>query len=66
MAAELTDRRATASAALGYADAAGVKVFQGTRGTAPWPPKPRRDSGFGYDPIVIARHLQRPPHLARR
>ena len=37
MAAELTDRRATASAALGYADAAGVKVFQGTV-TAPWPP----------------------------
>jgi XTP/dITP diphosphohydrolase len=30
MAAGLTDRRATVSTALGYADAAGVQVFQGT------------------------------------
>jgi XTP/dITP diphosphohydrolase len=52
MAAGLTDRRATVTTALGYADATGAQVFQGTvngflatelRGT----------SGFGYDPIFI-------------
>ena len=52
MAAELTDRRATASAALGYADAAGVKVFQGTVDGS-LATEPRGDSGFGYDPIFI-------------
>ena len=52
MAAELTDRRATASAALGYADAAGVKVFQGTVDGS-LATEPRGTSGFGYDPIFI-------------
>jgi XTP/dITP diphosphohydrolase len=52
MAAGLTDRRATAVTALGYADAAGVRVFQGTdNGTLAT--EPRGTSGFGFDPIFI-------------
>ena len=49
MAAGITDRRATATAALGYADATGVRVFQGAvDGTLAT--KPRGTSGFGYTP----------------
>ena len=52
MAAGITDRRATATAALGYADATGVRVFQGTvEGTLAT--EPRGTSGFGYDPVFI-------------
>ena len=52
MAAGITDRRATATAALGYADATGVRVFQGTvDGTLAT--EPRGTSGFGYDPVFI-------------
>ena len=52
MAAEITDRRATASAALGYADATGVRVFTGTVDGS-LATEPRGTSGFGYDPIFI-------------
>jgi XTP/dITP diphosphohydrolase len=52
MAAGLTDRRATASAALGYADATGVQVFTGTADGS-LATEPRGTSGFGYDPIFI-------------
>jgi non-canonical purine NTP pyrophosphatase (RdgB/HAM1 family) len=52
MAAGITDRRATATAALGYADATGVRVFQGTvDGTLAT--ELRGTSGFGYDPVFI-------------
>lgn len=52
MAAGLTDRRATVSTALGYADATGVRVFLGT--VDGWlATAPRGTSGFGYDPIFI-------------
>lgn len=52
MAAGIADRRATVTTALGYADATGVKVFQGTvDGTLAT--EPRGTSGFGYDPIFI-------------
>ena len=52
MAAGITDRRATASAALGYADATGVQVFTGTVDGS-LAIEPRGTSGFGYDPIFI-------------
>ena len=52
MAAGLTDRRATVTTALGYADAAGVQVFQGTVNGS-LATEPRGTSGFGYDPIFI-------------
>jgi len=52
MATGLTDRHATVTTALGYADADGVKVFTGTvngsLGT-----QPRGTSGFGYDAIFV-------------
>jgi inosine/xanthosine triphosphate pyrophosphatase family protein len=52
MAAGITDRRATVTTALGYADAAGVQVFQGTvNGTLAI--EPRGTSGFGYEPIFL-------------
>jgi XTP/dITP diphosphohydrolase len=52
MAAGLTDRRATASVALGYADATGVRVFTGTVDGS-LATEPRGSSGFGYDSIFI-------------
>ncbi len=52
MAAGITDRRATVSTALGYADATGVRVFQGTVDGS-LATEPRGTSGFGYDPIFI-------------
>jgi XTP/dITP diphosphohydrolase len=52
MAAGLTDRRATVTTALGYADANGVQVFTGTvDGTIAT--EPSGTSGFGYDPLFI-------------
>jgi non-canonical purine NTP pyrophosphatase (RdgB/HAM1 family) len=52
MAAGLADRRATVTTALGYADATGVQVFQGTvHGTLAT--ELLGSSGFGYDPIFI-------------
>jgi XTP/dITP diphosphohydrolase len=52
MAQPLTDRRATVTTALGYADATGVQVFQGTVNGS-LATEPRGISGFGYDPIFI-------------
>jgi XTP/dITP diphosphohydrolase len=50
MAAGITDRTATATAALGYATAEGVRVFTGTlHGTLTT--EARGDGGFGYDSI---------------
>jgi inosine/xanthosine triphosphate pyrophosphatase family protein len=52
MASELTDRRATATTALGYATETGVRVFAGTvSGTLAM--EPRGAFGFGYDSIFI-------------
>lgn len=52
MAAGLTDRRATVTVALGYADGSGVRVFEGTvdgvLATAP-----RGTFGLGYDSIFM-------------
>jgi XTP/dITP diphosphohydrolase len=48
----ITDRRATVSTALGYADASGVQVFAGTVDGS-LATEPRGTSGFGYDPIFI-------------
>jgi XTP/dITP diphosphohydrolase len=46
------DRRATVTTALGYADATGVRVFQGTvEGSLAT--EPRGTSSFGYDPVFI-------------
>jgi XTP/dITP diphosphohydrolase len=52
MAAGLTDRRATVTTALGYADADGVQVFTGTVNGS-LATEPRGTSGFGYDAIFI-------------
>jgi XTP/dITP diphosphohydrolase len=52
MAAGLADRRATVTTALGYADATGVQVFQGTVAGS-LATEPRGISGFGYDSIFI-------------
>jgi XTP/dITP diphosphohydrolase len=52
MAAGITDRRATVSTALGYADADGVQVFTGTVDGS-LATELRGTSGFGYDPIFI-------------
>jgi non-canonical purine NTP pyrophosphatase (RdgB/HAM1 family) len=52
MAAGLTDRRATVTVALGYADAAGVQVFLGTV-SGSLATEPRGSFGFGYDSIFI-------------
>jgi XTP/dITP diphosphohydrolase len=52
MAAGITDRRATVSTALGYADATVVRVFQGTVDGS-LATELRGASGFGYDPIFI-------------
>lgn len=50
MAASATDRAATVTTALGYADADGVRVFTGTLdGTLTT--APRGTNGFGYDSI---------------
>lgn len=47
-----TDRRASVSTAIGYADNRGVHVFIGTvQGSIP--DEPRGTNGFGYDPIFI-------------
>jgi non-canonical purine NTP pyrophosphatase (RdgB/HAM1 family) len=52
MAANLTDRRATVTTAIGYADDTGVQVFTGTlNGTLTT--ELRGNGGFGYDPIFI-------------
>jgi non-canonical purine NTP pyrophosphatase (RdgB/HAM1 family) len=62
MAAGITDRRATATAALGYADATGVRVFHGiVDGTLAT--ELRGTSGFGYDPRLHPRWRHRLPHL---
>ncbi|MFB9837735.1 RdgB/HAM1 family non-canonical purine NTP pyrophosphatase [Actinoallomurus acaciae] len=52
MAANLTDRRATVTTALGYADEEGVRVFTGTLDGS-LTTEPRGDNGFGYDPIFL-------------
>ncbi|MCK9903587.1 non-canonical purine NTP pyrophosphatase [Parafrankia colletiae] len=50
MAADLTDRRATATTALGYCDATGVRVFTGTvHGVLTT--QRRGSGGFGYDAV---------------
>lgn len=52
MAAGVADRAARVTTALGYADANGVRVFEGTvRGTLTT--ERRGDGGFGYDSIFI-------------
>lgn len=52
MAAGWTNRAATVTTALGYADAEGVRVFEGTlQGTLTR--QQRGDGGFGYDSIFI-------------
>ncbi|MCP2333121.1 RdgB/HAM1 family non-canonical purine NTP pyrophosphatase [Actinoalloteichus caeruleus] len=52
MAAGYSNRAATATTALGYADADGVRVFTGTlRGSVAH--APRGGNGFGYDSIFI-------------
>jgi non-canonical purine NTP pyrophosphatase (RdgB/HAM1 family) len=50
MAAGLTDRRATATVALGYADASGVQVFTGALNGV-LTTESRGDGGFGYDSV---------------
>jgi len=50
MATGLTDRRATATVALGYADADGVRVFTGALDGV-LTTAPRGGGGFGYDPV---------------
>jgi XTP/dITP diphosphohydrolase len=50
MATGLTDRRATATVALGYADASGVQVFTGALDGV-LTTEPRGDGGFGYDSV---------------
>jgi non-canonical purine NTP pyrophosphatase (RdgB/HAM1 family) len=52
MAGNLADRTATAVTALGYADASGVQVFEGTV-TGTLAAEPRGTAGFGFDPIFI-------------
>lgn len=52
MAAAVTDRRASVTTALGYADVNGVRVFTGTlQGNLATEPRGRR--GFGYDSIFV-------------
>ncbi|MCO6003504.1 hypothetical protein NE236_00745 [Actinoallomurus purpureus] len=52
MAANLTNRRATVTTAIGYADDTGVQVFTGIlNGTLT--SELRGNGGFGYDPIFI-------------
>jgi non-canonical purine NTP pyrophosphatase (RdgB/HAM1 family) len=52
MAAGVTDRSATVTTALGYADANGVRVFTGVlQGTLTT--ERRGDGGFGYDSIFV-------------
>ncbi|MEV5704866.1 RdgB/HAM1 family non-canonical purine NTP pyrophosphatase [Actinoallomurus sp. NPDC052274] len=52
MAANVTNRRATVTTAIGYADESGVQVFTGTlNGTLTT--ELRGTTGFGYDPIFI-------------
>jgi non-canonical purine NTP pyrophosphatase (RdgB/HAM1 family) len=52
MAAGVTDRAATVTTALGYADSTGVQVFTGTvQGTLTT--ERRGDGGFGYDSIFM-------------
>lgn len=52
MAVDVTDRSATVTTALGYADSTGVQVFTGTlHGTLT--AEPRGDGGFGYDSIFV-------------
>jgi non-canonical purine NTP pyrophosphatase (RdgB/HAM1 family) len=52
MAAGVTDRSATVTTALGYADANGVRVFTGIlQGTLTT--ERRGDGGFGYDSIFV-------------
>jgi XTP/dITP diphosphohydrolase len=52
MAVGLADRRATATTALGYADATGVRVFQGAVAGS-LAAEPRGSNGFGYDAIFV-------------
>ncbi|OHV31844.1 MULTISPECIES: non-canonical purine NTP pyrophosphatase [Pseudofrankia] len=52
MAASLTDRAASVTTALGYADANGIRVFTGTlQGTLAT--ERRGTGGFGYDEIFV-------------
>jgi non-canonical purine NTP pyrophosphatase (RdgB/HAM1 family) len=52
MASTVTDRTASATAALGYADATGIQVFIGTlQGTITT--ERRGDGGFGWDSIFV-------------
>lgn len=53
-----TDRSATVSTAIGYADEGGVRVFTGTvRGSIPQ--EERGDNGFGYDTIFVPEGQER-------
>jgi XTP/dITP diphosphohydrolase len=52
MAAGLADRRATVTTALGYADATGVRVFQGAL-PGSLAAELRGTNGFGYDAIFV-------------
>ena len=52
MAAGLADRRATAVTALGYADAGGIRVFQGAV-PGQLATQARGSGGFGYDAIFV-------------
>jgi XTP/dITP diphosphohydrolase len=52
MAAGLADRRATVTTALGYADDAGVRIFQGAV-SGSLAAEPRGSNGFGYDAIFV-------------
>ncbi|MCA1229399.1 non-canonical purine NTP pyrophosphatase [Saccharopolyspora sp. 6M] len=52
MAAEETDRTATVTTAIGYADAHGVQVFTGNLHGA-LTRTPRGTNGFGYDSIFV-------------
>lgn len=52
MAATVTDRTASATTAIGYADEKGARVFTGTL-TGMLTTEPRGTGGLGYDPIFI-------------
>jgi inosine/xanthosine triphosphate pyrophosphatase family protein len=62
MAAGLTDRRATVTVALGYADATGVRVFQGTRDRIPGHWNHATPPASATTPSS-SRQRHQPPHL---